>query len=132
MKSDEALDRIAVLEQALRSAIEYLDRLPPVPVTVEKAGELRAVLDGAAKRERSRAKVGERIDNTGVPLVRCELIGDTVWVSTRTPESHEAELLSAMRQGGCSVQLKELSAYAPLTELEQEALGYPSPRTQWR
>lgn len=117
--------RTAVLERALQDAIAYLEALPPHPMTRRKIQDLRDKLEapsptlpGIAKR----ALVGRKFDVTGVEMLRAELIGETVFLSTVVDDRSGSQLLDQLRQGRYGIQLKRLDDSLPLTSLESAFL----------
>lgn len=113
--------RTGVLERALQDAIAYLEALPPHPMTRRKIQDLRSKLEapsstlpGIAKR----ALVGKKFDVTGVEMLRAELIGDTIFLSTVVDDRSGSQLLDQLRQGRYGIQLKRLDDSLPLTSLE--------------
>lgn len=121
---DEA-SRTEVLERALHDAIAYLEALPSHPMTRRKIQDLRSKLEAPSPTLPSiakRALVGKKFDVTGVEMLRAELIGDTVFLSTVVDDRSGAQLLDQLRQGRYGIQLKRLDDSLPLTSLESAFL----------
>lgn len=117
--------RTAALEGALQDAIDYLEALPPHPMTRRKIQSLRARLEAPFPTLPSiarRALVGKKFDVTGVEMLRAELIGDTVYLSTVVDDRSGLQLLEQLRQGRYGIQLKRLDDSLPLTSLESTFL----------
>lgn len=119
------LNRTSELESALEDAIAYLEALPPHPMTRRKIHTLRAKLEApspAASALAERSRVGKKFDVTGVEMLRAELIGDTVYLSTVVDERSGLLLLDHLREGRYGIQLKLLDDNMPLTSLESSHL----------
>ena len=111
--------RIEALEAALRDAVDYLSRLPVVPVTRAKMRELQDVLDESTPPP-EREREAMCYTPSGVPAVSVIVLGDRVWV--RIPEldrKSEAAVCEHLRRGVC-MPLEQRPSAAPLTEREQE------------
>ena len=114
-------ERINELEQALAGAIDYLRRLPVVPTTAALTEQLQRVLDNRvpeAVRPAPRAMVSEHITPAGIPMMRAELFGEQLVLSTETPRLTEAKLIGMLR-AGYVMTLRPLRPGDPLTKLEK-------------
>lgn len=119
--------RIYELERALQDAVDFLRRLPRVPVTVNKAADLEAVLNGnTAILQRS--YTGGSYSPAGIPRLRAEYIGNLLFLKcgARSDEDAiEADLVGHLRRG-VTLTCKRTDEKAPFSELE---LSYSNARS---
>lgn len=111
--------RIEELEAALADAIEHLAMYRHFGVSADKAAQLQQVLEGSPLKRPARARVAEHFTSAGIPMMRAELLGDELVLSTRTPKLTEQRLLEALRGDGYVMKLKQLERDDPYTPRER-------------
>lgn len=111
--------RIEELEVALADAIAHLRMYEHIPATAAKADELQQIVDRSALKRPKRARVAENFTPQGNQVLRAELLGDKLVLTTRTPPLFEQRLLKQMRGEGYVMRLKLLERDEPYTALEQ-------------
>ena len=111
--------RLEELELALAEAIQHLRMYAHIPATADKADELQQVLKGSPLKAPKRARVAENFTPQGLPVLRAELLGDELVLTTRMPLLLEQRVLKQMRGEGYVMRLKLLERDEPYTAREQ-------------
>lgn len=114
----EAL-RIYELERALRDAVDYLRRLPQVPVTASKARDLEAVLNGSTALPQ-RSYTGGSYSPAGIARLQAEYIGNLLFLksgASTDEEAAKADLVGFLRRG-VTLSCVRTHDNAPFSELE--------------
>jgi hypothetical protein len=111
--------RIEELESALADAIQHLRMYAHIPTTTDKADELEKILQGSPLKGPKRARVAENFTPQGNPVMRAELLGDELVLTTRMPLLLEQRVLKQMRGEGYVMRLKLLQRDEPYTARER-------------
>lgn len=111
--------RIEELEIALADAIAHLRMYGHIPATAAKADELQQIVAGAPLKGPKRARVAENFTPQGNQVLRAELLGDELVLTTRMPQLLEQRVLKQMRGDGYVMRLKLLERDEPYTARER-------------
>lgn len=113
-------ERHAATLEVLREALDFLQRLPNVPVTREFCSKLQAHLDDPTNRLIARVEpelLGQARNAAGLPLLECSVIGNRVTV--RVPDSVKGtmrvasvrEVSHLVAQGGITISLTRANSH---------------------